>query len=201
MVIKSSGTLFFIPFIYLLHVCLWGSMCMPWYTHGGQKRTCRNYISPFTREPRDQTQVGQAWCWTLPPTELSCRPGVIFKYWLWPGSQHSCQLLGHNLAKQPRLVGWPRPRYRPVLPRAQGNESFRDICKRAVFFWFTELSFMPMVFWRGDLTFYSDYSFRISKYISVISSAVQMTHWSVVCDHGGVVGVGVEVGVRRNSKL
>lgn len=62
---------------------------------------------------------------------------------------------------------------------------------------------MPMVFWRGDLTFYSDYSFRISKYISVISSAVQMTHWSVVCDHGGVVGVrvGVEVGVRRNSKL
>lgn len=39
---------------------------------------------------------------------------------------------------------------------------------------------MPMVFWRGDLTFYSDYSFRISKYISVISSAVRMTHWSVV---------------------
>lgn len=142
--------LFFIPFIYLWHVCMWGSMCMPWYTHGGQRRTCRSYISPFTRDPRDQTQVGQAWWWTLSPTKPSCRPGIIFKYWLWAGSQHSYQLLGHDLAKQPCLVGWPRPD-QPLLPRAQGNELFRDICKRAVFFWFTELSFMPMVFWHGDL--------------------------------------------------
>lgn len=81
-----------------------GSMCVPRYTHGGQRKTCRSYISLFTRDPWDRTRVGQAWWWTLSPAEPSCWPGINFKSWLWAGSRQSRQLLGHDLAKQPRLV-------------------------------------------------------------------------------------------------
>lgn len=81
---------------------------------------------------------------------------------------------------QAAMLGWPRPRDRHSLPRAQGNESPMETPTKGPFPYDSwRWAFMPMIFWCSDFTFYSVYRFRISKCISIISPAVWMTHWSV----------------------
>jgi hypothetical protein len=79
-------------------------------------------------------------------------------------------VLGHDSAKQPCLVGQDLEIIRSLGLRAMNIHG--DTNKRAASLWLTERAFMPVIFWCGDFTFYSVYSIRISKCISIISPAL-----------------------------